>query len=229
MDVLKRYKWVFGGLAAIVLVLAFLAFRPDKLFVDDRVDESLQDAFPVVSTVTSTTDLAATATTTTMGEDETTTTEMAEETTTTTMTEDGTTTTAMAEDETTTTVATNEQTTATDAASSGPIVVATGPITGFAHEASGTATIYEQDGAYVLRFEDDTEIFNGPDLYVYLLNKDEYEQGNLGAYIDLGNLKGNVGGQNYELPEEYDPAVHHFALVWCKRFSVPFAGALVAP
>ncbi len=229
MDFLKRYKWVLGGVAAVVLLVAFLAFRPDKLFVDDRVDESLQDAFPVVSTVTTTTTIEPATTTTTMTEHETTTTTeaMTEDETTTTyedMTGEETTTTtteAMTEDESTTST--------TAAASSEPTVVATGPITSFAHEASGTATIYEQNGAYVLRFEDDTEIFNGPDLYVYLLNKDDYEPNNLGAYLDLGNLKGNVGGQNYELPAEYDPSVHHYALVWCKRFSVPFAGALVAP
>ena len=45
---------------------------------------------------------------------------------------------------------------------------------------------------------------------------------------DLGKIKGNVGGQNYALPADFDPAVHRFVLVWCERFSVPFAAAPLA-
>ena len=41
---LKRYRWLLVGAGVAVVVLAFLAFRPDKLFVDDAVDESLSDA-----------------------------------------------------------------------------------------------------------------------------------------------------------------------------------------
>ncbi|MEA2000806.1 MAG: DM13 domain-containing protein, partial [Actinomycetota bacterium] len=88
-----------------------------------------------------------------------------------------------------------------------------------------TATVYEQDGKYVLRFEDDTDIQNGPDLFVWLVEGDDYENGTPSAYIDLGKIKGNVGGQNYELPPEYDPELHQFVLIWCLRFATPFAGA----
>jgi hypothetical protein len=44
-------------------------------------------------------------------------------------------------------------------------------------------------------------------------------------YLDLGTLTGNVGSQNYELPELFDPEVHRTVLIWCLRFSVPFAAA----
>jgi hypothetical protein len=192
MEFLRRYRWLLGGAAAAVVLIAFLLFRPDKLFVDDRVDESLSDAFPVASTV------ATTATPTTAAITE---------------TEDA------AVDSTTTSLAT------TTTAMSEPVAATTGPFEGFAHPAAGTAAVYQQDGSSVLRFEDDTEIFNGPDLYVYLLASDSYEDGDPGEYVDLGKLKGNVGGQNYELPADYDPAVHQYVLVWCKRFAVPFAGA----
>ena len=60
MKYLKRYRWPIAGLVIAVLVVGFLAFRPDKLFVDDVVDESLDDAFAVAaeaeaSTTTTTT------------------------------------------------------------------------------------------------------------------------------------------------------------------------------
>ncbi len=77
----------------------------------------------------------------------------------------------------------------------------------------------------VFRFEDDTDIQNGPDLFVWLLESDSYEGGSPGEFIDLGKIKGNVGGQNYELPAAFDPDIHQFVLIWCKRFSVPFAAS----
>lgn len=193
MKFLRRHKWLLGGAAAVVVLVGFLLFRPDKLFVDDRVEETLSDAFPVTSTV------ATTPTPTTAAVTE------VEET---------------AVDPTTTRPPTTTTTVVSE-----PAVATTGPFEGFAHPAAGTAAVYQQDGSFVLRFEDDTEIFNGPDLYVYLLAADDYEDGDPGNYVDLGKLKGNVGGQNYELPGDYDPAVHQYVLVWCSRFAVPFAGA----
>ena len=103
--------------------------------------------------------------------------------------------------------------------------VATGPFVGVDHRASGTATIYSQDGQYVLRFEEDTDIQNGPDLYVWLLPADSYEGGNPTDYLDLGTLTGNVGSQNYPLPDNFDPELHRTVLIWCLRFAVPFAAA----
>lgn len=109
-----------------------------------------------------------------------------------------------------------------------PVVVGSGGFYGIDHSAAGTASVYEQDGSYVLRFEDDTDIQNGPDLYVWVLETSEYDGGNPDGFIDLGKLKGNVGGQNYALPAEYEPGTHQLVLVWCKRFSVPFAAAQLA-
>lgn len=109
-----------------------------------------------------------------------------------------------------------------------PTQVSVGGFDGIDHSAEGTAAVYEQDGRYVLRFEDDTDIQNGPDLYVWVLASDTYEAGTPGEYLDLGTLEGNVGGQNYDLPSEFDPEVHRFVLVWCLRFAVPFAGAPLA-
>jgi hypothetical protein len=106
--------------------------------------------------------------------------------------------------------------------------IASGSFVGIDHRASGTATVYSQDGRYVLRFEDDTDIQNGPDLYVWVLPSDSYGGGIPEDYLDLGTLTGNVGGQNYELPVRFDPEVHRTVLIWCLRFAVPFAAAPLA-
>ncbi|HSJ71593.1 MAG TPA: DM13 domain-containing protein [Acidimicrobiia bacterium] len=193
MEFLRKYKWLIGGVGLVALVLAFLAFRPDKLFVDDVVDESLDEAFTstapdsttTTTTLPSTTDESAASTTTSAPETATT-------------------------------------------APAGPTVISEGTFFGIGHSAEGTTGVYELDGEFVLRFEDDTDIQNGPDLYVWFLEADAYEGGDPGAYLDLGTIKGNVGGQNYVLPAEYDPEVHRFVLIWCLRFSTPFAGSALA-
>ena len=197
---INRFKWPIIGVGAAVAVVAFLLFRPDKLFVDDVVDESLEDAFAVQAA--------------------------AEETPSTTTTTRASTTTAGEEPVSTTTTTVPETTTTTEPA--GPTAIATGSFFGIDHDAEGTATVYELDGLHVLRFEDDTDIQNGPDLYVYFLESDDYDGGDPGEFIDLGKIKGNVGGQNYELPPEYDPDVHRYVLIWCLRFNVPFAAAPLA-
>jgi hypothetical protein len=106
-----------------------------------------------------------------------------------------------------------------------PAQVGTGGFFGIDHAAEGTAAVYQQGGDFVLRFEDDTDIQNGPNLYVWLLPASSYQGGAPTEYIDLGTLKGTIGGQNYELPDEFDPTVHRVVLIWCLRFAVPFAAA----
>jgi len=199
VETLKRFRWPIVGVGIAIAVVAFLAFRPDKLFVDDAVDESLAEAFSsttaqVAPPATSTSTTAATETTQPPGE----------------------------------TTTTTQPPTTTTAAQSAPVQVTTGAFYGIDHSAEGTASVYEQDGTYVLRFEDDTDIQNGPDLYVWVLPSDDYEGGTPPGYIDLGKIKGNVGGQNYALPGDFDPNEHRFVLVWCDRFSVPFAAAPLA-
>jgi hypothetical protein len=197
MKFIKRYRWPIVGVGLAVLVVGFLLFRPDKLFVDDVVDESLADAFsaavvddePAAAPPTTTTTVAAGST-------------------------------AAPPDDPTTTTAAPEP--------SGPVAVSTGAFYGIDHGAEGTATVYEQDDRFVLRFEDDTDIQNGPDLYVWVLPSEDYEGGDPDEFIDLGKIKGNVGGQNYELPADFDPTKYRSVLIWCLRFGVPFAAAPLA-
>src|SRR5207237_5521629 len=71
------------------------------------------------------------------------------------------------------------------------------------HKGHGSASLIRlDDGPPVLRFED-FQVTNGPDLYVYLsANSAPRSTAELHerAAFEVGQLKGNVGDQNYALP-----------------------------
>ncbi|MBW3669288.1 MAG: DM13 domain-containing protein [Actinobacteria bacterium] len=105
--------------------------------------------------------------------------------------------------------------------------VARGDFRPLEHHADGTAELLTTSGgAHVLRF-DDLDTSNGPDLRVYLSSAPP--DADWGAFdddfVDLGMLKGNIGDQNYVVPDGTDLARYRTAVVWCRRFSVPFASA----
>lgn len=103
-----------------------------------------------------------------------------------------------------------------------PIILKSGIFTGFdrLHNGSGTAKLIQIEGKTYVRFEDDFNVTNGPDLYVGLGRNGEYVKGS-----ELARLKGNVGSQNYEVPAGTNPADIHEVWVWCEAFSVPFVRA----
>ncbi len=88
------------------------------------------------------------------------------------------------------------------------------------HKVSGDAKIItDGSGKKYLRFEN-FESTNGPDLYVYISTDKGNED-----FVSLGKLKGNIGDQNYELPENVDLEKYDNVLIWCQRFSVLFGSA----
>lgn len=117
-------------------------------------------------------------------------------------------------------------------AGSAPAVVATGAFMGADsfHQGSGQATLYRlEDGSTVLRLED-FMVTNGPDLHVLLATgAAPADRASLGEYIDLGQLKGNLGDQNYPLPADADPSAYRSVVVYCQPFHVVFATAPLAP
>ena len=95
------------------------------------------------------------------------------------------------------------------------------------YSGAGTALILN-DGSEqrFLRFEN-FSTDNGPDLNVYLTTSDaNADSGTFDdEFIDLGNLKGNIGDQNYEIPPDVDLSRFDTVVVWCVRFSTPFTAA----
>lgn len=100
------------------------------------------------------------------------------------------------------------------------------------HPGAGTAVVLT-DGSEerFLRFEDDFAVDNGPDLNVYLV-ADVPADGDAGLFdddfIDLGDLTGNIGSQNYAIPTDVDLDRYNTVVIWCVRFGVAFNAADLA-
>ena len=96
------------------------------------------------------------------------------------------------------------------------------------HKGEGSATLYAlPDGSHVLRFED-FRVTNGPDLRVLLANHPDPQERNQvtgPGYVELGKLKGNIGNQNYTLPEGLLPDDYGSVVIYCKPFHVVFSVA----
>ncbi|MEM9131904.1 MAG: DM13 domain-containing protein [Actinomycetota bacterium] len=124
--------------------------------------------------------------------------------------------------------AAEEEPTTTTTEPAGPVLLGAGQFVGLAgHDGTGDAGLFlNPDGTYVLRFEN-FDIENGPDLDVYLVPGADQVSLPEGT-IPLGDLKGNIGDQNYELPAGTELAPGPYtALVWCEAFDVEFVGATV--
>ena len=88
------------------------------------------------------------------------------------------------------------------------------------HMASGQVKVLQiLDGTQVLRFEN-LDVTNGPDLYVYLATDTTSKD-----FVSLGRLKGNMGNQNYPIPENTDFEKYNTVLIWCQAFSTLFGSS----
>ncbi len=101
-----------------------------------------------------------------------------------------------------------------------------GNFEGRSHPTSGIAKVLSDGDVSFLRFEEFVTD-NGPDLNVYLsaaplgADSGEYDD----DFIDLGDLKGNIGEQNYELPAGIDLEKYNTVVIWCVRFGVAFGAS----
>jgi hypothetical protein len=109
-----------------------------------------------------------------------------------------------------------------------PIVLVEGTFTFIdaVHNGEGTASIYElPDGQRVLRLSD-FRVTNGPDLHV-MLSPEAPDSifGDIGEAVDLGQLKGNIGNQNYDIPEDVNLDDYASVVIYCQPFKVVFSTA----
>ena len=234
-----------------VFVIAY--FEPHKLFIDEVVDEAFPAPVAIATTTTAAETTPATAapttnappTTTAPDDPVTTTTPDATEPTGedpergfTPATEEEqenppvTTTSTTAPATTTTTVAptttTTPPTTTTTTVPAGPVLLSSSEWISIGHPGAGTVLVYRQpDGSHVVRFED-LEVSNGPDLLVILSASplvDDRAAYSEVAYLSLGDLKGNIGNQNYVVPAEVNLEDYQTVAIWCRRFNYTFNAA----
>ncbi len=115
-------------------------------------------------------------------------------------------------------------------ASTGSKILATGAFHGVAHATKGTATIHDVNGKKVLRLTN-FETSNGPDVQVYLgVAKDANDDETVtkSGFYHLAALKGNVGDQNYEIPDDVNVGNYNSVTIWCMRFGKNFGTAPLA-
>ena len=88
------------------------------------------------------------------------------------------------------------------------------------HKAFGQVKVLQiPNGTQILRFEN-LDVTNGPDLYVYLATDTTAKD-----FVSLGRLKGNMGNQNYPIPEDTDFEKYNTVLIWCQAFSTLFGSS----
>jgi hypothetical protein len=107
--------------------------------------------------------------------------------------------------------------------------LSSGDFQSYEHSTTGRARVIRLTaGSRFLRFQR-FETSNGPDLRVYLSAAQARGPGEVfdDDYVELGELKGNIGDQNYPIPANVELRRFPSAVVWCKRFSVAFGAAPV--
>lgn len=109
-----------------------------------------------------------------------------------------------------------------------PAALESGSFIAAAHDTAGTATIYKLDnGQRILRLTN-FHTSNGPAVHVYLSSTSQVKSNGdvtTGKYVDLGDLKGNVGDQNYVIPAGASLGDYHSVSIYCQRFHVNFGSA----
>ncbi|HEX9766596.1 MAG TPA: DM13 domain-containing protein [Nitriliruptorales bacterium] len=189
--------WVGVGGVVLALVVA-VVFQPQKLFIDDVVDDP--DPFATPSLQAPTTPAASSTPTAAATEP------------------DPVPSASMLPD------VTMSETMPDDP---GPTVLLRGTFVDRVHPTSGTARIIELgDGSRILRLED-FSTDNGPGLRVYLSSAPP-DAGNGAFdddFVDLGALRGNIGNQNYDVPAGTDLHSYTTVVIWCDPFNVTFGVA----
>ena len=103
-----------------------------------------------------------------------------------------------------------------------PIELARGSFTGEdGHAGTGIAAVVSQpDGTRLLTFTE-FDVDPGVDVDVYLSAGAD----GIDDAVEIDDLKGNVGDQQYELPADLDLRRHSTVVLWCNPFTVRIAVA----
>jgi Electron transfer DM13 len=108
--------------------------------------------------------------------------------------------------------------------------LASGQFVSLDHGTSGDAVVLGDGSPQRFLRITDFSTENGPDVNVYLTTTppDGEESTFDDDFVDLGDLRGNVGDQNYEIPTDVDLERFHTVVIWCVRFDSAFGAAQLA-
>jgi hypothetical protein len=108
--------------------------------------------------------------------------------------------------------------------------LAAGSFVSLDHGTSGNATVLGDGSPQRFLRLTDFATDNGPDVNVYLTTTppDGEESTFDDDFVDLGDMRGNVGDQNYEIPAGVDLGRYSTVVIWCVRFDSAFGAARLA-
>jgi hypothetical protein len=110
----------------------------------------------------------------------------------------------------------------------GAVVIRQGSFHSGEHATSGVAQLLGLPGGRTTLRLAPFRTSNGPAVHVWLSAAAPGAPNGTVAdstHLDLGGLKGNIGGQNYPVPRGADPGRYRSVVIWCERFSVTFGYA----
>lgn len=120
-------------------------------------------------------------------------------------------------------------------AANGPALIAQGTFISHEHSTTGTASIVKDSATGKSQLVlSDLNTSNGPDVHVWL-SKAPVIEGQAGwfvagehEHVDLGQIKGNVGNQVYDLPSNINVDDWTSVVLWCDDFNVSFGAAALS-
>jgi hypothetical protein len=124
-------------------------------------------------------------------------------------------------------------TTVTPPSAGHDVLLSRGRFISHEHHTSGTASIVQlASGKRVLAIAN-LDTSEGPVVKVWLTDRKVTKNGwhvfDDGKYVNLGDLKGNLGNQVYRIPDSTDLSQLQSVVIWCDRFDVSFGAAELTP
>jgi Electron transfer DM13 len=104
-----------------------------------------------------------------------------------------------------------------------------------AHYAKGSVNLIENGDNVKVAFSDDFETNpDGPDLYVWLVKKQEIKNiaiggvsSQVGDYLDLGPIQSKSGSQAYQISKTELIGNDYAVVIWCRAFGIQFSNAIL--
>jgi Electron transfer DM13 len=103
------------------------------------------------------------------------------------------------------------------------------------HYGKGSVSVIQNESDIKIAFSKDFETNpDGPDLYVWLVKKQEIKNIALGGvssdpinYLDLGPLTAKSGSQIYQVTTSEFEANDYAVVIWCRAFGIQFSNAIL--
>jgi ribosomal protein S8E len=101
------------------------------------------------------------------------------------------------------------------------------------HKGSGDVAIVQDGDKVLVEFQENFKVEDGPDLYVWLVKKQDLGGAvngvntKEGEYLNLGPLNKKSGIQSFAITEQEFQEFNYAVVIWCEAFGVQFTNAVL--